>query len=131
MSLLRAPAVGLVLASCLSTLPVPALAATGDVPAEDGAGLGSYYRQRLGWGGCAKGPEDATGRALDRAGAQCADVTVPLDYNDPRGRRITVAVSRLRATDTRRRIGSLLLNNGGPGGPAVQSPPDRGGRAPR
>uniref|UniRef100_A0AAU2V5K3 Alpha/beta hydrolase n=1 Tax=Streptomyces sp. NBC_00003 TaxID=2903608 RepID=A0AAU2V5K3_9ACTN len=124
MSPLRAPAVGLALAACLATLPVPALAATGDVPAKYGAGLGSYYQQRLGWGGCAKGPDDATGRELDRAGVQCADVTVPLDYTDPRGRTITVAVSRLRATDTRHRIGSLLLNNGGPGGPAVQSPPD-------
>jgi pimeloyl-ACP methyl ester carboxylesterase len=63
------------------------------------------------------------GRDLDKAGVQCADLTVPLDYADPRGRTITVAVSRLKATDTRHRIGSILLNNGGPGGGSVQSPP--------
>ncbi|WP_447042227.1 alpha/beta fold hydrolase [Streptomyces sp. DSM 118878] len=89
-----------------------------------GTGLDRYYNQRPGWGSCAKGPDDAMGRDLDKAGVQCADILVPLDYADPRGRTITVAISRLKATDTRHRIGSILLNNGGPGGPAVQSPPD-------
>ncbi|MFJ9593918.1 alpha/beta hydrolase [Streptomyces virginiae] len=86
-------------------------------------GLDRYHRQRLDWGSCVKGPDDTAGRDLDRAGVSCADVTVPLDYAEPRGRTITVAVSRLKATDTRRRIGAVLLNNGGPGGTAVESPP--------
>ncbi|MFD3737442.1 alpha/beta hydrolase [Streptomyces sp. NPDC058629] len=86
-------------------------------------GLDRYYDQRLSWGTCAQSPDDATGRDLDEAGVQCANVTVPLDYAAPRGRTITVAVSRLKATDTRRRIGAILLNNGGPGGTAVESPP--------
>ncbi|SCF63160.1 hypothetical protein GA0115254_10874 [Streptomyces sp. Ncost-T10-10d] len=47
-----------------------------------------------------------------------ADITVPLDYADPGGRTITVAISRLRATDTAHRVGPLLLNDGGPAGPA-------------
>ncbi|MFI9625124.1 alpha/beta hydrolase [Streptomyces sp. NPDC052042] len=88
-----------------------------------GTGLDRYHRQRLDWGSCATGPDDTVGRDLDEAGAQCADVTVPLDYADPGGRTITVAMSRLKATDTRRRIGAILLNNGGPGGTAVDSPP--------
>lgn len=88
-----------------------------------GDGLDRYHRQRLDWGSCVKGPDDTAGRDLDRAGVSCADVSVPLDYADPRGRTITVAVSRLKATDTRRRIGAVLLNNGGPGGTAVESPP--------
>ncbi|MCX4775518.1 alpha/beta hydrolase [Streptomyces sp. NBC_01264] len=119
----RALTVGLALAACLTSSPVLATAA--GTPARDssGAGLDRYYRQQLGWGSCVKGPDDTTGRDLDRAGVQCADVTVPLDYADPRGRTITVAVSRLKATDTRHRIGAILLNNGGPGGPALQSPP--------
>ncbi|MCI4080151.1 alpha/beta hydrolase [Streptomyces sp. MMS21 TC-5] len=92
-------------------------------PAAPADGLDRYHRQRLDWGSCVKGPDDTAGRDLDRAGVSCADVTVPLDYADPRGRTITVAVSRLKATDTRRRIGAVLLNNGGPGGTAVESPP--------
>ncbi|MFE7093998.1 alpha/beta hydrolase [Streptomyces erythrochromogenes] len=101
--------------------PAPAAAAA---PAQGaGDGLDRYHRQRLDWGSCVQGPDDTAGRDLDRAGVSCADVTVPLDYADPRGRTITVAVSRLEATDTRRRIGAVLLNNGGPGGTAVESPP--------
>ncbi|MFJ5024274.1 alpha/beta hydrolase, partial [Streptomyces goshikiensis] len=112
----RALAVGLALAACLTSSPVLATAA--EAPAQDSAGVGldRYYRQHLGWGSCIKGPDDTTGRDLDQAGVQCADVTVPLDYAGPRGRTITVAISRLKATDTRHRIGAILLNNGGPGG---------------
>ncbi|GAA0340375.1 alpha/beta hydrolase [Streptomyces blastmyceticus] len=114
----RTAAVGLALAACLGAAPA------GTATAKSGAGLDRYYDQRLGWGSCAKGPDDTMGRDLDKAGVQCADVTVPLDYADPRGRTITVAISRLKATDTRHRIGSLLLNNGGPGGTALDSPPE-------
>ncbi|WP_371675847.1 alpha/beta hydrolase [Streptomyces sp. NBC_01276] len=123
----RACAVGLALSAGLTTSPALAAAeAPAPAPARDGApaGLGPYHQQRLGWGSCVTGPDDTTGRDLDKAGVQCADVTVPLDYADPRGRTITVAVSRLKATDTRHRIGAILLNNGGPGGGAVGSPPD-------
>jgi pimeloyl-ACP methyl ester carboxylesterase len=86
--------------------------------------LGRFHDQRLAWGKCAQDSDDTTGRDLDKAGVQCANVTVPLDYAAPQGRTITVAISRLQATDTRRRIGSILLNNGGPGVPALESPPD-------
>ncbi|WP_232835294.1 alpha/beta fold hydrolase [Actinocorallia populi] len=41
---------------------------------------------------------------------------VPVDYADPQGERITIAVSRLRAKDPARRRGILLGVNGGPGG---------------
>ncbi|WP_367826260.1 alpha/beta fold hydrolase [Streptomyces sp. LMG1-1-1.1] len=62
------------------------------------------------------------GKALDGAGAACADITVPLDYADPGGRSLTVAISRLKATDTAHRIGALLLNDGGPAGPSLHMP---------
>ncbi|MEV5688779.1 alpha/beta hydrolase [Streptomyces sp. NPDC052164] len=129
----RASAAGLALAACLTASPTAATAAAPPGTDRDrattaadttGAGLGRYYRQHLDWGTCVKGPDDTMGRDLEKAGVRCADVTVPLDYADPRGRTITVAISRLKATDTRRRIGSVLLNNGGPGGSAIESPPD-------
>ncbi|MER5727183.1 alpha/beta hydrolase [Streptomyces sp. NPDC002138] len=124
----RASAVGLALAACLTASPAVASAAGAPATAGAGSGAGSgldrYYTQRLGWGSCVKGPDDTAGRDLDKAGVRCADAIVPLDYADPGGRTITVAVSRLQATDTRHRIGSILLNNGGPGGPAVESPPE-------
>ncbi len=69
------------------------------------------------------GPDDTTGKELEEAGAKCADVTVPLDYADPGGRTITVAISRIRGTDSAHRIGALLLNGGGPGGATIGDPP--------
>lgn len=74
--------------------------------------------ESLDWHGCALGADDETGRRLDAAGADCADITVPLDYADPGGRTITVAISRLKATDTAHRVGALLLNDGVRPGPA-------------
>lgn len=82
-----------------------------DAPARS-AGLAKYERQRLDWGPCPAGQKE-----LNAAGARCARVTVPLDYAEPGGRTIEIAVSRVEATapaDHRR--GVLLTNPGGPGG---------------
>lgn len=73
----------------------------------------------LAWHTCSTGPDDADGAALDAAGAQCAEVAVPLDYSRPRGRTITIALSRLAATDPAHRRGALIPNPGGPGDPAL------------
>ncbi|KAB2591372.1 alpha/beta hydrolase [Streptomyces arboris] len=118
-----AAAAGLALAVGLTATPALATPTTRTAGAAAHSGLDRYYDQRLAWGTCVQSPDDTTGRDLDAAGVQCANVTVPLDYTAPRGRTITVAVSRLKATDTRHRIGAILLNNGGPGGTAVESPP--------
>lgn len=79
--------------------------------------LDSFRRQTLSWRSC----EDPR---LDPAGAQCADVTVPVDYSAPGGETMTVAISRLPATDPARRHGVLLSNPGGPGGPGLDYPID-------
>ncbi len=50
---------------------------------------------------------------------ECAAVRVPLDYDDPGGTKIAIALVRLPATDVENRIGSLFLNPGGPGGSGV------------
>jgi pimeloyl-ACP methyl ester carboxylesterase len=50
---------------------------------------------------------------------QCGTLQVPLDYGRPNGPTISLAVVRLPATDPSRRIGSLFLNPGGPGGSGV------------
>jgi pimeloyl-ACP methyl ester carboxylesterase len=52
-------------------------------------------------------------------GFECATVPVPLDYDQPSGARVLLSLIRLRATDPDRRIGSLLVNPGGPGGSGV------------
>ncbi|HKS98980.1 MAG TPA: alpha/beta fold hydrolase, partial [Rugosimonospora sp.] len=59
---------------------------------------------------------------LDRM--QCGTVSVPLDYRHPAGPHITVAITRLPATDRAHRLGSLALNPGGPGGSGYLMPAD-------
>ncbi|MGK5674936.1 alpha/beta hydrolase [Micromonospora sp. URMC 106] len=48
--------------------------------------------------------------------AECATVQLPLDYDKPNGPTTEIAVLRVKARDQQRRIGSLFLNPGGPGG---------------
>jgi len=54
------------------------------------------------------------------AGFQCTTVQVPLDYAHPEAGSIGIAVSRKPATNTARRIGSVLTNPGGPGASGIQ-----------
>jgi pimeloyl-ACP methyl ester carboxylesterase len=51
--------------------------------------------------------------------AQCATAKVPLDYDRPTGKQISLALLRVKARDQRHRIGSLFVNPGGPGGSGV------------
>ena len=52
-------------------------------------------------------------------GFQCATARVQLDYDRPRGTKISLALIRLPAGDPARRIGSIFINPGGPGGSGV------------
>ncbi len=65
--------------------------------------------QKIAWGAC-------TPRAT---GLQCGTLSVPLNYADPAGPRINVAVIR-KASTSSRRLGSLVVNPGGPGGSGVE-----------
>ncbi|QXJ21142.1 alpha/beta fold hydrolase [Actinomadura graeca] len=48
--------------------------------------------------------------------AECATVRLPLDYDDPKGKTTEIAVLRMKARNAKKRIGSLFVNPGGPGG---------------
>lgn len=54
---------------------------------------------------------------------ECATLQVPLDAADLGGRQIGIALNRHRASDPNRRIGSLLVNPGGPGASGVDALP--------
>ena len=62
----------------------------------------------ISWGAC-----ESSG--LVRAGAECGYLEVPLDYQDPLGAKISLAVSRVRHTGADYQ-GVMLVNPGGPGG---------------
>nr|WTB32098.1 alpha/beta hydrolase [Streptomyces sp. NBC_00830] len=66
-----------------------------------------YYTQHLTWRDCGV------------SGFQCATMKAPLDYAKPGAGDIKLAVSRKKATGPGKRIGSLLVNPGGPGGSAI------------
>lgn len=77
------------------------------LPAAVPASLTSYYRQKLAWRSC-------------DTDFECATMRVPLDYAHPDAADdLTLAVSRKKATGPGERIGSLLVNPGGPGGSAI------------
>lgn len=54
------------------------------------------------------------------AGLQCGTLSVPLDWDHPNGRHIDLAVIRHRAADQKHRIGSMMVNPGGPGQSGVE-----------
>ena len=101
----RLPRAVALVAACLaaSLLAVPASAreatASGSGPAVP----------KLAWGSC----------GAEAPGFECATVEVPLDYDRPRGAKITLALTRLPATNPGARIGSIFFNPGGPGGSGV------------
>lgn len=80
-------------------------------------GLERFYSQKLDWGECGPYATDSTARqAFGAEGLECARLTVPLSYDDPEGETVTIGLLRTRAADSDERIGSLVLNPGGPGG---------------
>ncbi|WP_218133803.1 alpha/beta hydrolase [Lentzea fradiae] len=84
-----------------------AVAAATAVPvaASQSGGVREFYEQQPRWSPCDFDAE-----------VSCASIEVPLDYGNPGGRRISVAVSRQPATDPAARRGVLFSNPGGPGG---------------
>ncbi len=80
-------------------------------------GLEKFYAQQLEWGECAPYATNMMAtQAFAGDGLECARLTVPLSYSEPQGTTITVGLLRRQASDPDRRIGSLVLNPGGPGG---------------
>jgi hypothetical protein len=52
-------------------------------------------------------------------GFLCADVRVPRDYAAPSGGYMDISVLEMPATDRSQRIGSLVIDPGGPGASGV------------
>jgi pimeloyl-ACP methyl ester carboxylesterase len=67
--------------------------------------LAVYYDQKVRWQGC-------------QDGFECAKVRVPVDYAAPSGASVALSVVRLPARG-RDRLGSLLINPGGPGASGI------------
>ena len=68
--------------------------------------LQPFYDQKLDWSSCGSGND-------------CAKLEVPLDYADPAGEKIEIALLRNPADRPRQRAGHLVVNPGGPGAPGT------------
>ncbi|MEV6268931.1 hypothetical protein AB0L64_17280 [Kribbella sp. NPDC051936] len=92
----------------MAAIAGPALVLAGVVPGNPA------YADQIAWHSCRTEHADETGAALDAAGAQCAELEVPLNYADPDDRSITLAIARRAATDTAHKLGTLVVNVGAP-----------------
>lgn len=57
----------------------------------------------------------------DADGVDCATIEVPLDWAKPNGAKIHIGLAKRPAKDPATRIGTLLMDPGGPGGSGVSS----------
>ncbi|MFG3259739.1 alpha/beta hydrolase [Streptomyces sp. NPDC048172] len=91
----------------------PATASSTGASSTGAKALAPYVKQKPRWKRCdAKSP----------ATFQCATIKVPLDYRDPEGKRIDVAISRIKTAEPGKRRGVLLSNPGGPGQAGLAMP---------
>jgi pimeloyl-ACP methyl ester carboxylesterase len=65
------------------------------------------------------------------AAQECAELPVPLDYRDPDGPQLSLAVTRVRSDRPESRRGTLIVIPGGPGSSAVERVAQQGVRLAR
>lgn len=68
--------------------------------------LTPFYSQTVDWSSCGE--------------LECAEYTVPLDYNNLSSDTIQIAINRHVAGDSTNRLGSIVANPGGPGGSGIE-----------
>ncbi len=86
-----------------SSASAPASSATPEPSPASKEDLQAFYDQKIKWTNCGN--------------ADCGTLTVPLDYTQPDGPTIELAVSRVKSTGEA--VASLFVDPGGPGGSAV------------
>ncbi|MFH8473033.1 alpha/beta hydrolase [Streptomyces sp. NPDC018000] len=130
------------LAAAVSVLlPITACSESGNKDGPDGpqnsplaanaveaSNSGDLASQKLTWKPCpAPSPEQGSGEAPSPLPGgtpwECSFMKVPLDYANPGGETIELALIRGRAKNTDKRIGSLIFNFGGPGASGVATLP--------
>ncbi|MFC4466362.1 alpha/beta hydrolase [Streptomyces xiangluensis] len=113
---LLAVSVTATLAPALATLTATAAPAATPSTASSSAAKGAldrYVKQKPQWKRC---------EADAPAELECATIKVPLDYRVPGGKRIDLAISRIKSTAPGKRRGVLFSNPGGPGGQGIYMP---------
>ncbi|MFD9862393.1 alpha/beta hydrolase [Streptomyces alboflavus] len=110
-----------------AVLLTAALAACGD--SDSDSSDAALPDQKLSWKDCpapsaAEGGGDAPSPLPGGAEWQCSTMKAPLDWDEPKGDTVDIALIRAKASgDKDRRIGSLIFNFGGPGGSGITTLP--------
>ncbi len=86
-------------------VPEPSTPSGSASPAPDG--LAPFYEQKVAWEDC-------------RDAMKCAEIDVPLDYADPSGETVSLSLIKVPARSAKQRVGSLVVNPGGPGGSGIE-----------
>jgi len=104
-------AASLLLAGCVGpkeqTTPSAGTGPTDGPTVDPDGGLDAFYGQTVTWSECGEGFE-------------CATIAAPLDWDDPSAGAIDLALERAPARDAEARLGSLLVNPGGPGASGIE-----------
>jgi pimeloyl-ACP methyl ester carboxylesterase len=111
---------GAAAATVLVAVALPA--AVGGAPAQPD--LRGFYRQQVSWTPC---PGDQPEERGWPEQAACGTVRVPLDYANPAHGTAELLLNRFPATGPGPRLGSLLVNFGGPGISGVTTLADQAG----
>ncbi len=111
---MRRPAAALALAVALA---VTACAGKSDTPLGGNEAATGADGSDNGSSGSGNGGTDTLDWSDCGAGAECAVIDVPLDYDDPEGPTLSLSVARVPARGDR--TGALFVNPGGPGGTAT------------
>ncbi|WP_406194496.1 alpha/beta hydrolase [Kitasatospora sp. NBC_01560] len=107
----RIPSLALAVASAFALVAGTAVAASAAPEPPSVAAVAEARVDPVAWTPCNPDPSKPDPGIYD-----CAVYPVPLDYADPSGEKIGIAMMRRRAGDPAKRIGSLFMNPGGPGG---------------
>ncbi|MQS10811.1 alpha/beta hydrolase [Streptomyces kaniharaensis] len=99
--------------TCALALVTGSAVAASAAPADQapGAAAAEAKVDPVAWTPCNPDPSKPDPGVYD-----CAVYPVPLDYDNPDGEKVGIAMMRRRASDPSKRIGSLFMNPGGPGG---------------
>jgi pimeloyl-ACP methyl ester carboxylesterase len=101
---------------------VPTFAPNGAGEVLPRSGTSTDPRTATNWKPCPEIPQDLVGRGASDMTYSCASVTVPRDWtNAGSGETYSIAMIRIRSTTQQNRIGSLLINPGGPGGSGIDT----------
>ncbi len=109
-----------VVATAGCTLPVLAPDGAADRSATTTSGTPGIPGTQAAWKPCPEVPTKLVGRGAPGMTYECATVAVPRNWNAPAtGGTYDVALLRVRSANQKNRIGSLVLNPGGPGGSGI------------